>query len=46
MAFDLCVVKKAEHPFLIESVQIRVWTIEELCFFLQRNIWLIDQSEI
>lgn len=46
MAFDLCVVKKAEHPFLIESVQIRVWTIEELCFFLQRNIWLIDQSVV
>lgn len=46
MALDLCTVKKAEHPFLIESVQIRIYTIEELCFFLHRNLCLIDQSVV
>lgn len=46
MAIDLCTVKKAEHPFLIESVQIRIWSLEELCFFLSRNICLIDQSVV
>lgn len=44
MAFDLCTVKAAEKPFLIESVRIRVSTIEELCFFMRNNLCLIDQS--
>ena len=44
MAFDLCTVRTAKHPYLIESVQIRIWTIEELCFFLHRNLCLIDES--
>lgn len=46
MAIDLCTVKKAKHPFMIESVQIQVWSIEELCFFLAGNLCLIDQSVV
>ncbi len=44
MSFDLCTGKKAEHPFFIESIGIRVSTIEELCWFLQNNLYLIDSS--
>lgn len=44
MAIDLCTVKKADKPYRIESVQIEVWTIEELCFFLRHNLFLIDSS--
>jgi tetratricopeptide (TPR) repeat protein len=44
MALDLCTVRTAEHPFLIGSVGIRIYSIEELCFFLYRNVCLIDES--
>ena len=44
MSFDLCTEKKAEHPFFIESIGIRIYTIEELCWFLHNNLYLIDRS--
>ena len=44
MSFDLCTVKQAENPYYIKSVGIRIWSIEELCFFLHNNIWLIDKT--
>lgn len=46
MAYDLCTVKKAENPYLIESVRIKVSSIEELCFFLRNNLCLIDRSVV
>ena len=39
MSFDLCMEKKAEHPFFIESIGIRIYTIEELCWFLHNNLY-------
>lgn len=44
MSFDLCTEKKAEHPFFIESIGVRIYTIEELCWFLHNNLYLIDRS--
>ena len=44
MSFDLCMEKKAEHPFFIESIGIRIYTIEELCWFLHNNLYLIDRN--
>ena len=44
MSFDLCTGKKAEHPFFIESIGIRIYTIEELCWFLHNNLYLIDRN--
>ena len=44
MSFDLCTGKRAEHPFFIESIGIRIYTIEELCWFLHNNLYLIDRS--
>ena len=46
MSFDLCQVKKAEKPYYIESIGIHIYTIEELCFYLYENIYLIDQTII
>ena len=44
MSFDLCTLKPAEHPFRIESIGVRIGSIEELCWFLHRNLYLIDES--
>ena len=44
--YHLCQVKKARHPYYIESISTNIFTIEELCFYLQKNIYLIDQTII
>ncbi len=44
MSFDLCSGKPAEHPFFIASVGIRIYSIEELCWFLHHNLYLIDSG--
>jgi len=44
MPFDLCQTKKAEHPYYIRNIGIRVWTLEELCYYLYENLCLIDRS--
>jgi len=42
--YHLCQVKKARHPYYIESISTNIFTIEELCFYLKENIYLIDQT--
>ncbi len=42
--YHLCQVKKAKHPYYIESISTNIYTIEELCFYLQENIYLVDAS--
>lgn len=44
MSFDLCSVKTADRPFYIESIGARIYSIEELCWFLHRNLCLIDEN--
>lgn len=44
--YHLCQVKKARHPYYIESISTNIFTIEELCFYLRENIYLIDQTII
>lgn len=46
MSFDLCVEKTAEKPFFIKSVGVRVYSAEELCYFLYHNLYLIDSDVI
>lgn len=46
MAWDLCTVKTAEKPYLIRSVNLKIYSIEELCFFLYRNVCLIDDTVV
>ena len=42
--YHLCQVKKAVHPYYIESISTNIFTIEELCFYLRENIYLIDET--
>ncbi len=44
MAFDLCVVPRASKPYYIENISTNIWSIEELCFYLYENIYLIDST--
>lgn len=42
--YILCQVKKADHPYYIESVGIHLYSMEELSYFLANNIYLLDES--
>ena len=42
--YQLCRAKAAKHPFYIESIDINIYTIEELCFYLWKNVSLLDES--
>jgi hypothetical protein len=44
MSFDLCSTRIAERPYYIASIGTKIYTIEELCWFLHHNLCLIDQS--
>ena len=44
MSFDLCTIKTAARPFYARSIGTRIYSIEELCFFLHHNLCLIDES--
>ncbi|MCD7920986.1 MAG: hypothetical protein LUG27_00790 [Clostridiales bacterium] len=36
--------KKAQNPFTHESLPVRFYTMEELCYFMEKNMYLIDAS--
>lgn len=42
--YYLCEVQKAQHPYYIARVNINIYTIEELCFYLRQNIYLVDET--
>ena len=42
--YILCHEKRADTPYYIEAAGIRIWTIEELCYYLCRYVWLLDGS--
>lgn len=42
--YQLCQVRKAKHPYYIESISTNIYTMEELCFYLHQNIYLIDKT--
>ncbi len=44
MAFDLCQVPVASVPYYIENINTNIWSIEELCYYLYENIYLIDDT--
>lgn len=44
--YHLCQVRKAKHPYYIESISTEIFTIEELCFYFQHNVYLIDETII
>ena len=44
--YILCQVKKAEKPFYIENISTNIYSIEELCYCLYNNLYLVDSSLI
>lgn len=44
--YILCQVRKAEKPFFIENISTNIYSIEELCYYLYNNLYLIDSSLI
>lgn len=42
--YVLCQVKKAERPYYIENISTNIYSIEELCFYLYHNIYLLDST--
>lgn len=42
--YRLCRSKTAKHPFYIESIDLNIYTIEELCFCFYQNLCLLDDS--
>ena len=42
--FILCQVKRANQPFFLKNIQVNIFSIEELCYFLYHNLSLADES--
>lgn len=42
--YILCQTKTAENPYYIENINTNIYSIEELCFYLFHNVYLIDAS--
>ena len=40
----LCHRKRAKRPFEISRVHMRIYTIEELCYYICNNLYLIDYT--
>lgn len=44
--YYLCQAARARHPYYIESIGLNIYSIEELCYYLSENVYLIDESII
>ena len=42
----LCHKKRAKRPFEISRVHMRIYTIEELCYYICNNLYLIDYTKV
>jgi len=40
----LCYKKHAEHPYEITRIRRRIYTMEELCYYLCNNLYLVDYT--
>jgi tetratricopeptide (TPR) repeat protein len=43
-SYILCQTKKAENPYYVENISTNIYTIEELCYYLYQNLYLLDQT--
>ena len=41
-SFILCHERKANKPFYLEDINLNIYTIEELCFYLCNNLYLLN----
>ena len=44
--YILCQTKKADLPYFIENISTNIYTLEELCYYLYHNLYLIDETII
>lgn len=40
----LCTYKRAERPFIIPDSGFKIYTLEELCYYLEDNFYLLDKK--
>lgn len=45
-SYILCQTKRALKPYFIENIAINIYTIEELCYYLYNNLYLVDNTII
>ena len=45
-SYILCQTKKAEKPYYIENISTNIYSIDELCYYLYHNLYLIDSTII
>lgn len=44
--YILCQHKRTESPYYIDNISTNIFSIEELCFYLYHNIYLLDETII
>lgn len=44
--YILCQTKRAENPYFIENISTNIYSMEELCYYLYHNLYLIDETII
>lgn len=44
--YILCQTKKAEAPYFIENISTNIYSLEELCYYLYHNLYLVDKTII
>lgn len=42
--YCLCRTARARRPYYIENIGISIYSIEELCYYLSENVYLIDET--
>ena len=46
MGYILCQVRRAKIPYYIENISMNIYSIEELCYYMYHNIYLLDETII
>ncbi|MEI3246665.1 MAG: hypothetical protein V8S26_11405 [Lachnospiraceae bacterium] len=44
LSYILCKTKTAKKPFFIENISTNIYSMEELCYYLYNNLYLIDDT--
>ncbi len=42
--YILCQTKKAGEPYYIENISSNIYSLEELCYYLYHNLYLVDET--
>lgn len=42
--YYLCETQRARHPYYVESIGVNLWSIEELCYYMKENVYLLDET--